>query len=1236
MGHKVDVIIPSYNYAHFLSKSAQSVLSQTYSDFRLLIIDNASTDNSHEVISDLLKEDSRVDYERNDHNLGFHPSLLKAIEMTSAEYLVILPADDFWHEDFLEKLMLGIESDKDVAYAYSNWCVTNNDNSTSQPSNIIPHIVSGKYDDSSLLITHNWIPLSFGIFKRKCFDEIGGINSNFSLLGDYDLWMRLSSRWPAYYCADILGFLRIHGENWSNELCDSGKAACEHALIEDRVFSQSDTYDITDRLLAKIRQISRITGRSLQEILGDLLNRSHNIYRSFISGSEGHLLLKVAEVILSNNKAAACIGYQSQYGEGRAALNLLDLVIKNYPDLSNEARIYYERHYDDDITYNYNLKNRLEPAASGGMIRMYAERMICSWNVKPTVYIVIRVDDGNYSYIGRTLQSIQIQIYSHLRVYIDMRGSISLEGWVTEYAEIINQEDFPSMLEGVFSDGWVLLISSGDTLTFDSIYHCIDMINQSGDARMVYGDNDFITDHGGSLSPCYKPDFNLEMLRSSPYLGGFCFFKPDEIFHLPISLSVNALCTQIAFLTHEHYGCNAILHVASIIHHSRYENNHKYEHSNLVEDHLNRCGVQHEIKSGLLSWSCHVNYLLSDEPFVSIMIPSKNNSKLLSSCIDSIIKKTHHINFEIIVIDNGSTDEVTLSYINSLKSGGDVTVLDYPREYNYSAINNYAATTAKGDYFLFLNDDTVVRQDDWLLSMVATCSQSNVGVVGPRLLFENETLQHAGVVIGLRGTAEHPSLTRSKYDPCYMGRPLISQYISAVTGACLLIKKDVFYQVGGFDEYNYAIFYNDIDLCLKAGESGYKTVYTPHVTLTHYHGVSRDKISEKNDVASHNDSLAYSIESFYRQWKGVIADDPCYNKNLSLYYLDPQIDTRLNVPWFKYHNDRPKVMAMPFDSWGSGNYRVRLPMTALSENALIELFLLPNHDQVGEVEYVIPTLSEMIRAEPTHLYMNYPFHNGHLDVIAGYKKYTNTKLILTLDDLVTNQPPLHQLHEIGYADIEQRLKYVLSHCDKLIVTTKEIAEAYQQYVPDIVVVPNYLDGNIWKDITKSINNSNKLRIGWAGSNFHYIDLEILIPVVKATSEYVDWIFMGDCSDEIRPYIKEFHYGVPFEQYPNALASLALDIAVAPLFDHPYNHAKSNLKVLEYGAIGYPVLCSNMTPYQSAPVLLVDNIAENWVEIIMSLSSDRDALSHQGLLLQQWVHANWMLEDHLDEWLSALG
>ena len=246
---------------------------------------------------------------------------------------------------------------------------------------------------------------------------------------------------------------------------------------------------------------------------------------------------------------------------------------------------------------------------------------------------------------------------------------------------------------------------------------------------------------------------------------------------------------------------------------------------------------------------------------------------------------------------------------------------------------------------------------------------------------------------------------------------------------------------------------------------------------------------------------------------------------------------------------------------------------------------------------------------------------------------------MCIRDRITNIPKKSSAHKPiynAYRDIRPRIRRSLAACDRLVVTTEPLADYFSDMIDDIRVVPNYLHGDVWNGKKSQRREGSKPRVGWAGAQQHQGDLELIFEVVSATCKEVDWVFFGMCPDEIRPFVAETHaFERGFTSYIDRLASLDLDIALAPLEQHPFNEAKSNLRVLEYGFFGWSVICTDILPYQGLPATRLPNVASAWTEAVRERANDLDAARAEGLQLQNHVRSHWMLEGHLDTWFDVL-
>ena len=280
---------------------------------------------------------------------------------------------------------------------------------------------------------------------------------------------------------------------------------------------------------------------------------------------------------------------------------------------------------------------------------------------------------------------------------------------------------------------------------------------------------------------------------------------------------------------------------------------------------------------------------MDETPLISIVIPNKDHVEDLKKCIDSLEKKSSYDNREYIIVENNSTEEQTFAYYKELEAKCPRAKVVYWKEkgFNYPKINNYGVQYAKGEYILFLNNDTEIQNPDCLEEMLIHCSRPEVGAVGARLFYEDGTIQHAGVIVGLGGIAGHPYAAEAEETLGHMGRVHMIQDLSAVTAACMMVKKKVFFEVGKF-EPEYAVAFNDVDLCMKIRKAGYLIVYTPYARLTHYESKSRGLEDSREKVKRFDSEVAL----FEERWgKELEKGDPNYNPNFRL----DEKDFRLNV-----------------------------------------------------------------------------------------------------------------------------------------------------------------------------------------------------------------------------------------------------------------------------------------------------------------------------------------------------
>ncbi|MEL0633164.1 glycosyltransferase family 2 protein [Pseudoalteromonas carrageenovora] len=417
------------------------------------------------------------------------------------------------------------------------------------------------------------------------------------------------------------------------------------------------------------------------------------------------------------------------------------------------------------------------------------------------------------------------------------------------------------------------IIYSGDKLDCYLTFSLSHYINSKSD--LAYFDTDTLNDEHEREYPDFKPDWNPDLQLTAGYINsGVWIKKLADFTDVCGPLSAFNVVKYLAFCYLKNMALT-IQHVPLVML-SRPANLASFATAKTMLEPIYKEVANTFNKKGLptLSLRWHLEY----EPLVSIIIPTHNAIDLVRACIDSILSKSTYTNYEILLVDNNSDDSESIRYFNKLSEHPKITLLSYNKPFNYSAINNFAATQAKGEVLALVNNDIEVIDPDWLLNMVSHVTREDIGCVGAKLLYSDNRIQHAGVVMGYGGGAGHGH----KYFPAdhygYMNRLIATQNYSAVTAACLLIKQKDFWAVGGLNEKSLAVAFNDVDLCLKVQQLGLRNLYCAEAVLYHHESVSRGYEDTPEKVQRFKNELNYLKST----WSDIILADPAYNPNLTL------------------------------------------------------------------------------------------------------------------------------------------------------------------------------------------------------------------------------------------------------------------------------------------------------------------------------------------------------------------
>lgn len=927
------------------------------------------------------------------------------------------------------------------------------------------------------------------------------------------------------------------------------------------------------------------------------------------------------------------------------ATPLLNLISTRHADLDNlpgtsaGANHIPQEGPSLDDQYLQWLAQRRRVQDSDGQI--LAQRMFDEWKIRPGFHLLLRLKANENPLLADTLDSLNKQLYENWRIDIVTETAcpagldeVPSVGWhvVPRLDEAKATLDF---LVASSKRDWIVELPAGAVLDPLCLWRITHEINTRPDCLAFYTDDDEIGSEGYRKNPRFKPDFNLEWVRSADLIGP-CFVQ-REAWRTAQGASIlvdSPWYDQLLNLLETH-GAQSLGHISDQL--LSYSGGFPCDQASCMAAltwHLQRVGESAEIiPNAEKGW--RLRYPLATQPAVTIAIPTRDKLEFLAPCVDSILSRTQFDNYEILVIDNGSTDSELIEWLDALpkRANRPVRIVRDDRPFNFAALCNLAAEKATGEYLLILHDDTKILQDLWLDELMRFAQRADVGATAPRLVTPPDGLiENAGFVLGMAPGVGSPHRNTAKFsEPGYLGLLQTQRDVSALSSACLLLRRSDYLAAGGMDEVELRNHFAEIDLCRKLSKAGKRLVFCPATTIVHYGGEQRhpnriDVVEQAKQVIAQAEAAA----TLLRRWLDDFRGEKYWNRNLALEADTVQIEPCPLPAWRVLPSTLPRIFARPVAN-AQGTYRVCAPLQATRHAGLVLDCIYTQHaEEAREL-----SAFEVARLEAdTIIAQNYLTDVRLAGLQQWRKNLPDSLIVFALDDLVDEMPDKSSMRHGIPADARTRLQMALHQCDRLVVSTPFLAETYRRFIDDIRIVPNRLESDLWLPLQTTRRTGKKPRIGWAGGMTHQGDLELLRPVIEATRHEADWIFFGMCPEDLRPLIAEYHEPVAFEQYPQKLASLNLDIAVAPLEQNRFNQAKSNLRLLEYGVLGLPVLCTDIDPYRDTPACKLANETGAWIAALRDRIHNVDAAESEGAALRQWVLQHFVLEDHLPEWLAA--
>lgn len=523
------------------------------------------------------------------------------------------------------------------------------------------------------------------------------------------------------------------------------------------------------------------------------------------------------------------------------------------------------------------------------------------FNLNPKISIIVPLYNTPENYFREMIESIKEQTYLNWEICL-ADGSPEKADYIEKIISDLGKKvkyKFLNENKGISGNSnealklasgeYIALLDHDDIIPKFALYEIVKTINENPEADFIYTDDDkILEDKNKRISPHFKQDFAIDTLRSYNYICHFSIIKKELIDKLKGFNSEFDGSQDYDLILRTIENAEQIVHIPKILYHWRINPNSVASGASAkpyayvaakkaILKHLERQGINGaKVEDSKIMGLYKITYPVIDNPKVSIIILNKNHKKDLKRCIKSIINNSTYNNYEIVIVENNSTQRSVFKYYKKIKSDKIKVEICNLKNFNYSKLNNYGASKASGDYYVFLNNDTKIISPNWLESIVGNCQRKEIGAVGAKLIYKNKRIQHAGVVLNLTGTAGHVNWNEKEKKPGYFGRIMIQQNVSAVTGALLGISKINFEQIGGFDE-NFPMAYNDVDLCLKLLEKGKLITYNPYIEAYHFESKTRGY----EDTLEKKERLKKEEKKIKEKWKKYFdKTDKYYSPNL--------------------------------------------------------------------------------------------------------------------------------------------------------------------------------------------------------------------------------------------------------------------------------------------------------------------------------------------------------------------
>jgi GT2 family glycosyltransferase len=547
---------------------------------------------------------------------------------------------------------------------------------------------------------------------------------------------------------------------------------------------------------------------------------------------------------------------------------------------------------------------------------------ISQLSYQPLISVIMPVYNVDETWLRLAIESVCRQLYPHWELCIadDKSDKPHVRSVLEEYSRkdkrirVVYRETrghisaaSNSAIELTHGE-FIALLDHDDELSEHALYMVAEELNAFPYADLIFSDEDKLNQHGARFEPHFKPDRNPDLLYSYNCISHLGVYRTEIVtkiggFRQGYEGSQDY---DLALRVIEQIQPDHIRHIPHVLYHWRQiagslsigASEKEYAHEaarDAIRSHFQRTGIKATVAEGYESFHRVIYPVPDPAPLVSVIIATRDHPELLSQTVAGVLNETDYAPLEIVIVDNLSKNTATLSYLNEIQKDPRVKVVKYADTFNYSAINNLGFRESSGEVIALLNNDIKVISPGWLKEMVSHALRPGIGAVGAKLLYPDDTVQHAGIILGVRGVASHAHKLILRNSPGYFSRAMLIQNLSAVTGACMVLRREVFEELGGLDEVNLTVALNDVDFCMRLLENNYRIVWTPYAELYHLESASRGR----DDTPENAARFSKEIEYMRRAWEDRLNSDPCYSQNLTLDREDFSLamPPRVLKPW---------------------------------------------------------------------------------------------------------------------------------------------------------------------------------------------------------------------------------------------------------------------------------------------------------------------------------------------------